>query len=83
MEQYIQLDFDNFGKVSSRLWSGSLTLLSTFQKIEQQYFRLFEVKPDPSRLNTIYTTIGVDYDEKVLPSIVNEVLKAVVAMFNA
>ena len=31
----------------------------------------------------IYTTLGVDYDERVLPSITNEVLKAVVAQFDA
>ena len=31
----------------------------------------------------IYTTLGVDYDERVLPSITNEVLKAVVAKFDA
>lgn len=40
-------------------------------------------KPDVSQLPTIYRTLGVDYDEKVLPSIVNEVLKSVVAQFNA
>ena len=31
----------------------------------------------------IYRTLGADYDERILPSIVNEVLKAVVAQFNA
>ncbi len=31
----------------------------------------------------IYTTLGVDYDDRVLPSITNEVLKAVVAQFDA
>ena len=30
------------------------------------------------KLPNIYTNIGTDYDERVLPSIVNEVLKAVV-----
>jgi prohibitin 2 len=28
-------------------------------------------------------SLGADYDERVLPSIVNEVLKSVVAQFNA
>merc|ERR1712226_1399154 len=28
-------------------------------------------------------TLGLDYDEKVLPSIINEVLKSVVAQYNA
>lgn len=40
-------------------------------------------KPDVLELPNIYRTLGVDYDEKVLPSIVNEVLKSVVAQFNA
>lgn len=40
-------------------------------------------KPDVQRLPEIYRTLGLDYDEKVLPSIVNEVLKSVVAQYNA
>jgi prohibitin 2 len=31
----------------------------------------------------MYRELGTDYDERVLPSIVNEVLKSVVAQFNA
>merc|ERR1712012_238039 len=40
-------------------------------------------KPDPNKLPEIYRQLGPDYDEKVLPSIVNEVLKSVVAQYNA
>lgn len=40
-------------------------------------------RPDVLQLPIIYRTLGQDYDERVLPSIVNEVLKAVVAQFNA
>ena len=40
-------------------------------------------RPDASKLPFITQNLGVDYDEKVLPSIVNEVLKSVVAKFNA
>jgi len=40
-------------------------------------------RPDPGSLPTIYQTLGTDYDERVLPSIVNEVLKSVVAQYNA
>lgn len=40
-------------------------------------------RPDPSSLPTIYRTLGTDFDDRVLPSIVNEVLKSVVAQFNA
>lgn len=40
-------------------------------------------RPDTERLPTIIQNLGLEYDEKVLPSIGNEVLKAVVAQFNA
>lgn len=40
-------------------------------------------RPMSSNLPNIYTNIGIDYDERVLPSIVNEVLKAVVAQYDA
>jgi prohibitin 1 len=40
-------------------------------------------RPDVTYLPTIFTSLGTEYDEKVLPSIGNEVLKAVVAQFNA
>nr|XP_002126677.1 prohibitin-like isoform X1 [Ciona intestinalis]XP_026692131.1 prohibitin-like isoform X2 [Ciona intestinalis]XP_026692132.1 prohibitin-like isoform X3 [Ciona intestinalis] len=40
-------------------------------------------RPKPSMLPNIFSTIGEDYDERILPSITNEVLKAVVARFDA
>ena len=40
-------------------------------------------RPQVDALPQIYRTLGTDYDERVLPSIVNEVLKSVVAQFNA
>lgn len=40
-------------------------------------------RPLPEQLPKIYTILGVDYDERVLPSITTEVLKAVVAQFDA
>ncbi|KAJ0987228.1 hypothetical protein J5N97_005584 [Dioscorea zingiberensis] len=40
-------------------------------------------RPDVPYLPVIFKSLGTEYDEKVLPSIGNEVLKAVVAQFNA
>ncbi|KAL4069482.1 band 7 family-domain-containing protein [Scleroderma citrinum] len=40
-------------------------------------------RPDVEHLPQIYQNLGLDYDERVLPSIGNEVLKAIVAQFDA
>lgn len=40
-------------------------------------------RPDQTQLPDLYRTLGTDYDARVLPSIVNEVLKSVVAQYNA
>jgi len=40
-------------------------------------------RPDETQLHVILDKVGIDYDERILPSIGNEVLKAVVAQYNA
>jgi len=40
-------------------------------------------KPNQNALPDLYRTLGTDFDERVLPSIANEVLKSVVAQFTA
>mmetsp|Transcript_3610 Transcript_3610/g.8680 ORF Transcript_3610/g.8680 Transcript_3610/m.8680 type:complete len:283 (+) Transcript_3610:48-896(+) len=40
-------------------------------------------RPDVAGLPTIHTTLGEDYDERVIPSIANEVMKATIAQYNA
>jgi len=40
-------------------------------------------RPLANQLPQIFTNLGSDYDERVLPSIVNEVLKATVAQYDA
>eukprot|EP00122_Pirum_gemmata_P001024 Pgem_evm1s916 len=41
------------------------------------------VRPDKDNLDLITKEIGPDWDDRILPSICNEILKAVVAQFNA
>lgn len=40
-------------------------------------------RPLEEKLPTIYQNLGVDFDDRVLPSLGNEVLKSVVAQYNA
>jgi prohibitin 1 len=40
-------------------------------------------KPEIEHLNTLYLNLGRDYDERILPSIANEVLKSIIAQYNA
>lgn len=40
-------------------------------------------KPNPANIANVYRRLGQDYDARVLPSIVNEITKAVVAKYNA
>jgi prohibitin 1 len=40
-------------------------------------------RPDVEKLPHIYRTLGTDYDERVLPSVSNEVLKSVIAEYKA
>lgn len=40
-------------------------------------------RPDVMKLPIIYQSLGLDYDERVLPSIGNEILKSTVAQFDA
>jgi prohibitin 1 len=40
-------------------------------------------RPEEKFLPKIYSTLGTDFDDRILPSLGNEVLKAVVAQYNA
>lgn len=57
------------------------SIISDLQNVNITLRILF--RPIPDQLPRIYTILGVDYDERVLPSITTEVLKAVVAQFDA
>lgn len=60
---------------------GSKTGSADLQEVSVALRVLF--RPNPNKLQTIYRNLGKDYDERVLPSIVNEVLKGVVAKYDA
>jgi prohibitin 2 len=40
-------------------------------------------RPDQFELQTLYRQLGTDYDQRVLPSIVNETIRSVIAQYNA
>ena len=40
-------------------------------------------RPQEDKIHEILNTIGEDYDKRIIPSIGNEVLKSVVAQYNA
>merc|ERR1712151_9902 len=40
-------------------------------------------KPDVPGLPALHKSLGMDYDERVIPSVANEVMKATIAQYNA
>merc|ERR1712217_296316 len=63
---------------------GTMTSLTGSKDLQMVNISLRALcKPDPNKLTEIYRNVGIDLDEKVLPSIINEVLKSVVAQYNA
>lgn len=59
----------------------SLTGSKDLQMVDLQVRVLY--RPDQTKLQKIYRELGMNYGERVLPSIGNEVLKSVVAQFTA
>eukprot|EP01063_Lacrimia_lanifica_P024999 TRINITY_DN32800_c0_g1_i1.p1 TRINITY_DN32800_c0_g1~~TRINITY_DN32800_c0_g1_i1.p1 ORF type:complete len:275 (+),score=136.08 TRINITY_DN32800_c0_g1_i1:61-885(+) len=59
----------------------TMTGTKDLQKVNIKLRVLF--MPNSERLPNLYQTLGLDYNERVLPSIGNEIMKAVVAEYNA
>ena len=59
----------------------STTGTRDLQTVELSLRILF--RPQEEKLAEILNNLGIDYDERVIPSIGNEVLKSVVAQYNA
>ena len=60
---------------------SSITGSKDLQEVKIKVRVLF--RPDDMHLQNIYRKLGPNYDEVVLPSVVNEVLRSVVAQYNA
>ena len=67
---FLLLTQQNFGLIVTK------QSISDLQNVNITLRILF--RPKPSMLPSIFSNIGEDYDERILPSITNEVLKAVV-----
>uniref|UniRef100_A0A8D1EJT8 Prohibitin n=2 Tax=Sus scrofa TaxID=9823 RepID=A0A8D1EJT8_PIG len=74
--------FDRFRGVQDIVvGEGTHFLIPWVQNVNITLRILF--RPVASQLPRIFTSIGEDYDERVLPSITTEILKSVVARFDA
>lgn len=67
-----------------RLRPRVLTTMTGTKDLQMVNIRLRVLfRPEPEKLPEIYRTNGMDYDERILPSISNEILKSVVAEYKA
>ncbi len=64
------------GKIDKIKATSDDVIFADLQMINLTLRVLF--RPDESKLPHIFSNLGLDYDERVLPSLGNEVLKAVV-----
>jgi len=70
-----------FNTKSTAIEYKSLTGSKDLQEVTIKVRVLY--RPDTSKLPTIYRKLGTSYQDVVLPSVVNEVLRSVVAQYNA
>lgn len=67
---------DGYLHLLNHIFNLKFPIISDLQNVNITLRILF--RPVPTSLPNIYSTLGIDYDERVLPSITNEILKAVV-----
>lgn len=64
-------------------WFIGILMFETWHLMQVNIGLRVLTRPVPDQLPTIYRTLGGNYNERVLPSIIHETLKAVVAQYNA
>ena len=71
----------NINSITGSKGTHSIITITDLQMINITLRVLY--RPDPNKLPALYRYLGKDFDARVLPSITNEVLKSVVAQYNA
>lgn len=78
------IGLDDIMRFNVRLRPRTLQTMTGTKDLQMVNVRLRVLfRPMADRLPQIYRTFGLDYDERILPSVSNEILKAVVAEYKA
>ncbi|CCW64628.1 unnamed protein product [Phytomonas sp. EM1] len=82
--QWRILWLDDVKRFNIRIRPRTLQTMTGTKDLQMVNIRLRVLfRPITDRLPQIYRTFGMDYDERILPSVSNEILKAVVAEYKA
>lgn len=78
------IGLDDIKRFNIRIRPRTLQTMTGTKDLQMVNIRLRVLfRPMVDRLPQIYRTFGIDYDERILPSVSNEILKAVVAEYKA
>lgn len=82
--QYRLLGIDDVKRFDIRIRPRTLQTVTGTKDLQMVNVRLRVLfRPEVQRLPVLFRTFGLDYDERILPSVSNEILKAVVAEYKA
>jgi len=82
--QYRIIGLDEVKRFNVRVRPRTLQTMTGTKDLQMVNIRLRVLfRPIADRLPQLYRTFGLDYDERILPSVSNEILKAVVAEYKA